>query len=132
MKVLDHALPIDCYLFDPHEIKDFYIGVEMVHCHLFKRFIPSTDGVRISDTIRWFPHGNIKLPTPSKDELLRSTIDDLRDTLQSSVKNNIIPPEGTTYRKTLLDLNLILKNQDVHDPHTKPPTPNNFSRAKVQ
>ena len=33
----------------------------------FKLFIPSTGGVRIAYTVRWFPHGSLKLPISSKD-----------------------------------------------------------------
>ena len=48
------------------------------------------------------------------------------------MKNNIIPHEGTKYRKTLLEINDISKNCDPHDPPTKPPTPTNFPRVIVQ
>ena len=86
----------------------------------------------MADTIGWFPHGSLKLPIPSKDELICSVIDDLRATLQFSVKNNILPPEVTTSRKTLLDLNAIINNRDLHDTPTKPSTSTNVPRVKVQ
>ena len=82
----------------------------MEHCCCFKMFIPSTGGVCIDDNIRWFPHGRLKLTIPSNDGTLQSAINDLHTTLQSSVKNNILPPKGTTSRKTMFDLNDIFKN----------------------
>ena len=94
MKVMAHVLPIDRHLFNPHVIKGFYVGIATEHYFWFKIFIPSTGRVRISDTVRWFPQSSLKLPIPSKYELLRSAIDDLRTTLQSSMKNQHI----TTWR----------------------------------
>ena len=132
MKVQAHLLPIDSCLFDSHVIKGFYVGVEMEHYFCFKIFIPSTVRVCIYDIVRWFPRGSLKLPIPSKDELLCITIDDLRTTLQLSVKNNILPTEGNTSRKTLLNLNEILKNRDPRDPTNKPPTPTEVLRVIVQ
>ena len=104
----------------------------MKYFRCLKVFIPSTGGVSISDTVRWFPHGILKLFIPSKYKLLCSAIGDLRTTLQLSAKNNILPPEGTTSRKTLLDLNDIFKNCKSRDPPTKPPTSTNIPRVIVQ
>ena len=100
MKLLSHVLPIDRRLFDLHAINGFSVGVAMEHYRQFEIFIPSTGGVRIADTVIWFPHGSLKLPIPSKDETLCSSIYDLHNTLQPSVKNNILLPEGTTSRMT--------------------------------
>ena len=70
MKVLAHVLPIKRRSFDPHDIEGFSVGITMEHYRSFKIFIPSTSGVCIADTIRWLPHGSLKIPIPSKDELL--------------------------------------------------------------
>ena len=48
------------------------------------------------------------------------------------MKNNILPLEGTTSRKTLLGLNEIFKNGYQRDPNAKPPTPTDVTRVKVQ
>ena len=123
---------MDRHLFYPHEIKFLSIGVAMKHYHCFKIFIPSTGRVHISDTVRWFPHGSIKPSIPFKDELLHRSIDDLRTTIQSSVKNNILPHEGTTSKKTLLDLNDIFNHCNLRYPPNKPPTPTDVPRVIVQ
>ena len=96
MKVLAHVLPMDRHLFYPHTIKGFCVGFAMEHYRCFKIFISSAGRVCINDTVRWFPHGRLKLPTKSKHELLHSAIDDLCTTLQLSMKSNNPPPEGTT------------------------------------
>ena len=104
----------------------------MEHYLCFKIFIPSTGGVCIADTVRWFPQGSLKLPIPSKYELLCSAIDDLHTTLTLSVENNILPPEVTTPRKTLLNLNDIFNNRDPHYLPTKPPMHTNVPRVIIQ
>ena len=132
MKVLSHVLPINRCFFDPYTIKGFSVGVAMENYCWSKIFISSTVTVCIDDTIRWFTHGSLNLPILSKDELLCSSIYDLRTTLQLSVKNNILPPEGTTSRITLLDLNANFTNWDRHDPPIKPTAPSNVPRVKFQ
>ena len=132
MNVLAHILPVDRRLFDPHAIKGLYIGVAMEHYRCFKTLIPPTGEVHIVDTVRLLPHGILKLPIPSKYELLHISIDYLRTTLQFSMKNNILPPEGTTSKKTLLDLTDIINNCDLCDTPNKPPTPTNVPRVIVQ
>ena len=121
VELLAHVLPINRCSFGPHVINGFFAGVTMEHYHCFNIFIPSTGGVCISDTVRWFPHGSLKLPIQSNDEHLCSTINDLRTTLQSSLKK-ILTPEGVTSGKTLLELNDIFNNRDLRYPPTKPPT----------
>jgi hypothetical protein len=121
MKVLAHVLPADRRSFDTHAIKGFSVGPAMEHYHCFKVLIPSTGGVCIADTVRWFPHNGLKMPVPSKEALLQATLDDLKATLKSTVKNNILPPpEGTTSRETLLQLNDIFKNRDKRDKEAIP------------
>ena len=132
MKVLAHSLPINHRSFDPHSIKSFSVGVAMEYYHWFKIFIPSTGGVFIADTVIWFPRSSLKLPIPYKDELLCSAIDYLRTTIQSSVKNNILPHEGTTSKKNLLDLNDIFNHCNLRYPPNKPPTPTDVPRVIVQ
>jgi hypothetical protein len=81
MKVLAHLLPQDRRSFDPHAIKGFSVGPAMEHYRCFKIFIPSTGKVRIADTVKWYPHGNLKMPITSKDELLTAALNDLKQTL---------------------------------------------------
>ena len=132
MKLLAHVLPIYRCLFELHAIKGLYVGVAMENYRCFKIFISSTGRVRISDTVIWFPHGSLKLPIPYNDELLCSAIDNLYTTIQSSMKKNILPPESTTYIKTLLELNEIFKNCYLRNPNTKTPTPTKVPRVIVQ
>ena len=67
MKVLAHVVTIDRHSFDPHDIKFLSVGVAMEYYCYCKIFITSNGGVYISDTVRWFPRGSLKLPIQSKD-----------------------------------------------------------------
>jgi hypothetical protein len=63
------------------------------------------------------------MPVPaSKEVLLQATLEDLKAALNSTVKNNILPPEGTDSRTILLQLNDIFKNHDKCN--AKPPSMN--------
>ena len=121
MRVLAHVLPKDRASFASHSIPGYSIGPAMEHYRCFKIFVPSTGGTRIADTVRWFPHGDLKMPIASKESLLHAAIQDLSATIKSTVKNSILPPENTTNRKTLLEL---------HELFTKPKaTPNTLPRV---
>ena len=91
----------------------------MEHYRCFKIFVPSTGGTRIADTVRWFPHGDLKMPIASKESLLHAAIQDLSATIKSTVKNSILPPENTTNRQTLLDLHELFTKPKAA-PHTLP------------
>ena len=67
MKLLTQVFPIYRRLFDPNAIKGFSVGVAMEHYRCFKIFIPSTGGVLIADTVRWFPHSSLNMFIPYKD-----------------------------------------------------------------
>ena len=120
MKVLAHVLPSDRRSFDTHAIKAISVGPAMEHYRCFKVYIPSTGGVHIADTVRWFPHDGLKMPVPSKEALLQATLEGLRAALKSAVKNNILPPEGTNSRDILLQLNDIFQNKDKRTNEANP------------
>jgi hypothetical protein len=119
MRVLAHVLPADRASFAPHSIQGYSIGPAMEHYRCFKIFVPSTGGTRIADTVRWFPHGDLKMPIASKESLLHAAIQDLSATIKSTVKNSILPPENTTNRQTLLDLHELFTKPKAA-PHTLP------------
>ena len=89
MRVLAHVLPKDRASFASHSIPGYSIGPAMEHYRCFKIFVPSTGGTRIADTVRWFPHGDLKMPIASKESLLHAAIQDLSATIKSTVKNRI-------------------------------------------
>jgi hypothetical protein len=120
MRVLAHVLPSDRTSFGPHAIAGYAIGPAMEHYRCFKIFIPTTGRIRIADTVKWFPHGDLKLPIASKEALLHASIQDLSATIKSSIKNGILPPDGTTNRQTLLDLHHLFNNKAQPAPTTAP------------
>ena len=76
----------------------------MEHYRCFKICIPSSGGVRISDTIIWFPHCSLKLPTLYNHGLICSAIDDLRATIQLFVKTISYYLKATYTGKIYLNL----------------------------
>jgi len=70
MHVLAHLLPKDRQSFDPHAIKEAYsIGPAMNHYCCHRVLVQSTGKVCIADTVRWIPHGDLKMPISSKNDL---------------------------------------------------------------
>lgn len=115
MKVLAHVLPKDRKSFAPHAIKGFSIGPAMSHYRCFRIFIPDTGGTRISDTLRWFPHNNVKMPIANEDVLLRSAVQLLRTAVKARLKNQILPPLEQDNHQTLTELNELFKNRDTRE-----------------
>ena len=116
MEVLAHLLPEDRRSFDPHAVKAYSVGPAMNHYRCHRVLVKSTGRTRISDTLRWFPHGNLKLPIPSKHDLLQSVLQDLRATLKSTMTNGILPPLGTESRKTLEQLHDLFQTKPSRSP----------------
>ena len=46
----------------------FYIGPALEHCRCFKCYVPATGVIRISDTVKFFPHQEQFPPTTTKDQ----------------------------------------------------------------
>ncbi|GFH50519.1 hypothetical protein CTEN210_06995 [Chaetoceros tenuissimus] len=112
MKVLAHVLPKERQSFAPHVIKGFSVGPAMNHYRCFRIFIPDTGGTRISDTLRWFPHNDIRMPIASEDVLLRSAVQLLRKAIKDRLKNQVLPPLEQDNHDTLTDLNELFQNRD--------------------
>jgi hypothetical protein len=80
--------------------------------------------VRIADTVRWFPHGDLKMPISSKDDdLLRAFLHDLRVTLKSTISNDLLPPPNSESRKILEQLNEMFDQNTTKVPRVPTSTP---------
>ena len=77
MRVLVHDLPKNRKSWAPHASDCFYIGPALDHYRCYRILNPRTNATRVSETVRWTPHNTITVPTPTPDELLRSSIHDL-------------------------------------------------------
>ena len=68
---------------NPHGIPGFYLGPALKHYRSVTCYIPSTNGIRISDQCDFFP-SKFKFPGASTEEILLNSI----NKLQSSINNN--------------------------------------------
>ena len=103
MHVLVHDLPQNRRSWAPHASEGFYIGPALDHYRCFRVLNPRTNAIRISETVRWMPHNTISVPTPTPDDLLRSSIHDLVTCIRT-MKPQQLPHLNTTSRDIILRL----------------------------
>ena len=78
MRVIAHDLPTQRRSWAAHASQGFYLGPALHHYRCFRIWNTKTQSKRISQTIKRLPY--ITIPTP--DELLRSSIHDIVQTLK--------------------------------------------------
>jgi hypothetical protein len=89
-QVLIHEAPTIRSSWAPHGISGYYLGPALDHYRCFRVFAVSTQSVRISDSLAWFPVA-LHMPGSSPIELLQATLQDLSHVLTSMGKENILP-----------------------------------------
>ena len=55
----------------PHGLTRFYLGPALDHYKSFRVYVPSTNGIRVLDSLSWHPE-KLKLPGSTKEELMFS------------------------------------------------------------
>ena len=83
IRVLVHDLPGNRKSWAPHASEGYYLGPALDHYRCYRVLNPKTNAVRISETVRWLPHNSIRVPTPSPDDFLRSSIHDFLSTIHN-------------------------------------------------
>jgi len=61
---------------DPHGVPGYYLGPAAHHYRCFNVWSPTTNGLRISDSLSWHPT-NVNLPGSRPSELVIAAVDDL-------------------------------------------------------
>ena len=79
-QVLIHEAPQQRSTWAPHGIPGFYLGPALAHYRSFRVFAISTQAIRITDTLAWFP-APLHMPGSSTIELLDAAINDLSSAL---------------------------------------------------
>lgn len=100
----------------PHGISGFYLGPALKHYRSVICYIPSTNGVRISDQCDFFP-SKFKFPGASTQEMLLNAINKLQNSIDNKeVLTTSIQPVLDQVKmatkvslKTLFQLNLALQ-----------------------
>ena len=130
MKVIVHERPETRGSWSPHGIDGWYVGPAMNHYRCHRAWIPSTNSVRISDTVSWIPH-NIQMPTSSATDIIVAAAKDLTQALHQTSSSPLLPPANTETRKALTTLTTLFSNRvptikntlPIIDPHSTPPAP---------
>ena len=130
MKIIVHERPQDRGSWSPHGINGWYVGPALNHYRCHRTYIPTTNAIRISDTVSWVPH-NIQMPTSSATDLIVAAAKDLTHALQQTTQSPLLPPANTETRKALSTLTTLFSNRiptlknslPLADPHALPANP---------
>ena len=91
---------------DVHAVKGYYVGPALDSYRCYEVYIPSTRGVRISDTVVWLPK-TTTMPGASTNDLIHISLQEIVNCLKNpSPKAPICPldPTLTEILKTMADL----------------------------
>jgi hypothetical protein len=85
----------------------FFINQAPQHYRNYKCYIPATKGIRISNTVEFFPE-HCDLPHASPQDILSMILQDLMGVLTHPIPNSIFHPEATEIRHVVNTLQDIL------------------------
>jgi hypothetical protein len=109
IKVHTHERAEGRKTFAVHSARGYYIGPCLHHYRCYNVWIPTTNSIRIANTVDWFPH-NLTMPTSSPTDILLATAKDLTAALRQSQRNPLLPPPDTKTRQALVQLDEIFSN----------------------
>jgi len=118
-QVVAHVKPAERDSWEPHGMDGWYIGpaLESYRCYII--WIWETRSERICDTVSWFPK-QIKMPTPSTNELILASLNDIKKALTNPATRAPVPPIDDTQASQLKQLTDLLTNMVQHDPKSQP------------
>jgi hypothetical protein len=102
-KVLVHERPNNRGTWSPHGTEGWYIGPAMDHYRSFKIYIPSTNDVRVSDTLAWFP-SHVTMPRASSADMAMASAYDLTQALLHPSPASALSPFSDIQRHALIEL----------------------------
>ena len=108
-KVLIHDRPNNRGTWSPHGTEGWYIGPAMDHYRSFKIYIPSTNDIRISDTLAWYP-SHVTMPRASSADMAMASAYDLTQALLHPSPASAMSPISDNQRHALLELAKIFGN----------------------
>ena len=79
-RLLIHDKPTARASWAPHEVPGFYLGPALQHYRSYRAWSTTTNTMRITYAVAWFPH-DFAMPGPSIHDILVRTIDDLQEAL---------------------------------------------------
>ena len=102
-KVLVHEKPNNRGTWSPHGTEGWYVGPAMDHYRSFNVYIPSTNDMRVSDTLAWFP-SQVSMPRASSADLAMASAYDLTQALLHPSPASALSPFSEDQRHALLQL----------------------------
>ena len=129
IKILSHVLPDNQKSWAPHAEDGFYLGPALKHYRCHKVWITRTAAERIANTVKWYPHNNLKMPIPSRESIILAAIHDLTAAIQSQDTNPLLPPITTQTRQALTQLQAIFQPTTSPDSNTSPLPPTQVPRV---
>ena len=123
IQVLAHVKPKDRKSWGTHAEKGFYLGPALQHYRCHNVWVTRTAAQRIIDTIKWLPHGNIKMPYPSRESLILAAINDLTAAIRTNTDTSLLPPMTMQSHQTLTQLaNLFNSKEQTMAPSKSNPS----------
>ena len=116
-RVLVHNRPKERGAWEDRGIEGFYISQAPDHYRNFTCYIPSTGGLRVSNTVEFFPQ-NCKMPYTNSTDIIALMLGELKDLLDGEENSSqVIPP--SQLRDDLTEVQSILNsNQHSRAPKT--------------
>ena len=103
-----HLKPSKGASWSPHAVKAWYVGPALEHYRNFTCFVPQTNSIITTDTVKIFPHHNI-FPEISQQDYLQQAILDILTILQTQQKTNLPTNSfGDTQSEALIQIANIL------------------------
>ena len=102
-KVIVHNKPEARGTWSPHGDEAWYVGPAMNHYRSFRVYVPSTNSIRISDTLAWFPQ-HITMPTASSTDIAMAAAYDLTQALLYPSTASALAPLADSQREALMQL----------------------------
>ena len=91
IKVVAHDKPDQRGSWAAHGHDGWYVGPALEHYRCYKIYNIDTKRVHMPDTVDFFPPPHLKLPIPSKADLIEATMADLTATLQHPLHQTLDP-----------------------------------------
>merc|ERR1712025_311628 len=110
-KVLVHDRPTTRGSWDNRGTEGYFISQAPNHYRNFTCYIPTTNSIRITNTVEFFPH-NCTLPTLKPIDTVAHILSDLRTALTTYPRNNLITGPNHSLLQALYDIQGLLGIED--------------------
>ena len=112
-RVVIHEKPLQRASFAPHGIEGWYVGPAMDHYRCYTCLVSSTNRIRVSDTVKFFPH-SVPFPQTTLETYLRQVAEDMLHILQNPTEQPYPTLTfGNTLKNAFIQVSQILKRATI-------------------